>query len=454
MKNIFKVWAIAIMFPTIVVAQSAATSLDEEVNAELDKMYKAQSSAPAAAKAPVEAKPMEVKVAPVMAPAPAAPVNAPTIQIITAPTPVAAPIVSPAVNEGVVSKQPTTVIEASPLVESKADKIRKTRQDAEVATEAGIVEKLEQSRLEDEKKRAEVLFGDKFNALMNQNTAAPVSAPVAAPAPVAPVQAQPVPVVPVVPVEEKIVNTNPMVEEKSVKAEEKIDEAQKAEMDREMVRGEINSAIAELKKTVEPEKPKNKSYVSALIGATDYPDANNVKPQYSLGFAIGKEMNERFVLEGAFQYSNFQVEQKFLNGTYYSGSCYYDTQGNCYPRITEMNQYTTSAVLKYQLFSGMIKPEVGGLFSYTYRTFTDKQFALSSGTVSSQALDMGVVGGIGITLSDSMTVGVDAKYSWNLTNKVDGTALQKSSIYQGYSTDKAIEDLSYWSTNLTLKATF
>ena len=69
-------------------------------------------------------------------------------------------------------KQPTTVIEASPLTESKAETIRKARQDAELATEQTIVEKLEMSRMEDEKRRAEVLFGDKFNSL---NAAAQIS---------------------------------------------------------------------------------------------------------------------------------------------------------------------------------------------------------------------------------------------------------------------------------------
>jgi hypothetical protein len=442
-KNILSLTTLAFLLPMIAFAQAPAPSLDEEVNSEIDKMV--EKSAPE--------KKSEVKVIrPQM-------MAAPTIQIITAPMqPMPAPQAPAAVTAQPVevpniSKQPTTVVESTPLVESKADQLRKSRQEAEVATETGIVEKLEQSRLEDEKKRAEVLFGDKFNNLMKQGTqptAEAVSAPVAPV--VAPIAAPVVPVVAVEPVaapkvEETVVKSGPSAEELALAAEKK------AELDREMVRGEINTAIAELKK-VEEEKPVRKSYAALLVGATDYPDAENVKPQYSLGVAIGKQMNDRFVLEGSFQYSNFQVEQRFLTGTYFSGSCYYDFAGNCYPRITEMNQYTTSAVLKYQLFSGMIKPEIGGLFSYTYRSFSDKQFAISSGTVSSQALDMGVVGGIGIELSENTTVGIDAKYSWNLTNKVDGTALQKSSIYQGYSTDKAIEDLSYWSTNLSLKATF
>src|SRR5438045_3203689 len=46
----------------------------------------------------------------------------------------------------VVVSQPTTYVEATPLEESRADRLRKARQDTEVQTEQKIVEKLEQSR--------------------------------------------------------------------------------------------------------------------------------------------------------------------------------------------------------------------------------------------------------------------------------------------------------------------
>ena len=72
-----------------------------------------------------------------------------------------------------VQTQPTTFIEASPLSDSKADYIRKNRQDEEMKTETRIVEKLEQSRMEDEKRRAAALFGDKFDSMQNQSPAQP-----------------------------------------------------------------------------------------------------------------------------------------------------------------------------------------------------------------------------------------------------------------------------------------
>jgi hypothetical protein len=434
MKTALKAWALIALMPVAVLAQE---SLDDEVNAELDRMYQAQ---PAQAAKPAPRQIQQRQVAPVQSnqgvqvTVQAAPIAVP-IQS-TSPQAVAVPQTSPA-NPAQAIKQPTTVIEASPLVESKAEKLRKTRQDAELSTEQGIVEKLEQSRLEDEKRRGEVLFGDKFNTLMSQGAAAQ-----AAPAPVAPVATPapaPAPVVPVV-VPEQVVAAPiepPPVEK---------------ELDRDAIRGEVSLALAEMKKT--EEKPKSSTYMSLMLGAGDYPDAQNVKPQYSLGVGIGRELKERMFLEGSFQYSNYQVEQRLLNGSYYSGSCVYDYQGNCYPRITEMNQYSTSGLIKYQILDGMFRPEVGSLVSFTYRTFTDKQFAMSDATVTSQALDFGIMGGFSIVLTDSFSVGLDMRYMWNMTNKVDGTALQKSAIYQGYSQDTPIEQLSYWNSSVVARATF
>src|SRR5690606_2509930 len=69
---------------------------------------------------------------------------------------------------GRVQTQPTTVIQANPLTESRADKLRRQRQNLELETELKIVEQLESSRMEDEKQRAGVLFGNKFNELENR----------------------------------------------------------------------------------------------------------------------------------------------------------------------------------------------------------------------------------------------------------------------------------------------
>ncbi len=82
-------------------------------------------------------------------------------------------------NNQRLQEQPTTVVEASPLMESNAERMRKQRQGLEVNTEQRIVEKLEEARMEDERARAERLFGT------GCGTAKPAPAPAPAPAPVA-----------------------------------------------------------------------------------------------------------------------------------------------------------------------------------------------------------------------------------------------------------------------------
>ena len=57
-----------------------------------------------------------------------------------------------------IQQQPVTEVEASPLSESRAEMLRKARRQTEVQTEQKIVEKLEASRLADEKKRAKKLY--------------------------------------------------------------------------------------------------------------------------------------------------------------------------------------------------------------------------------------------------------------------------------------------------------
>ncbi|MEZ0392276.1 MAG: hypothetical protein ACAH59_08680 [Pseudobdellovibrionaceae bacterium] len=412
MKHTLILWALAAVVPVAVLAQQP--SLDEEVNAELDRMYQTTpSGSRRAQKAP--SVQVNVQAQPQVSAAQntyQASTQMPTqTQVQTAPV--------------VLQKQPTTYVEATPLVESGAEKLRKSRQDAELNTEQKIVEKLEQSRLEDEKNRAEVLFGDKFNSLANKNQ-----------------QPQPAPLMPVV-VPEQVVQPAPVVVQK-----------EEDKLDREAIRGEVTAALAELKTTQTPEeKPAKKSYFSVMAGSGEYPDARNVKGQYSLGVAFGKYFTDRVVGELSLNYSNYQVEQMPAPG---NGGCVANGYGGCeyYPRITDMNQYGTAGLVKYQMLAGSIRPEVGGLMSYTYRTFTDKQFGLSDATVSSQALDAGLMLGASLELSEDFALGLDYRYMWNMTNKVNGTTLQKSSIYQNQTKYTPIEEMNYYNFSVVGRATF
>lgn len=412
MKNALKYLVIAALVPTAVFAQN----LDEEVNAELDRMYGQQKSASSASQTGTQHATSANNVQVTVTATPSQTQSGSATQGQTAGQTVAQNQV-----QAQAQKQPTTVIEASPMAESGAEKLRKNRQDAELNTELTIVEKLEQSRLEDEKRRAEVLFGDKFNSLSNKEQPKAEPAKVEAQQAVVPVVVPEVVVAPVAPVENK-------------------------EDTKAMIKGEVSAALAEMKK--EEEKPKSSSYFGAMVGAGDYPDAVNVRGQYSLGVAYGKKFDDRLVVEGSFIYSNYQVEQR-------DGGCVIDGYGmqNCYPRITEMNQYSTGGLVKYQLLGGMLRPEIGALLSYTYRTFTDTQFGLSDAAVSSQAFDMGLMTGASLELSEQFSLGLDFRYMWNLTNKVDG-GFQKSYVQPYLKSDKPIERLNYYTLSVMGKATF
>lgn len=431
MKHSWKILAVMALMPVAVMAQ---TNLDAEVNAELEKMYKEQATATqvqaasansgvqtqaAQTAAPATASAVVVPSAPVaQASAPTAVAQPATVvqtQTVVAPA-TAAVSAAPAVAAApAAAVQPTTVIEASPLTESGAEKLRKARQEAELYTEQNIVQKLEQSRLEDEKKRADVLFGDKFNQLNAQQNAQATPAVVAAPVAVQQV------VAPVATPEAK------------------------QEVDREQIRSEVSAALADMKPK-EEEKPKGQNYIGVLGGGGSYPDAKNVRGQYAAGVALGRKFDQHLVLEGTFMYSNYQVDQSMNSG------CYMDFSGNCYPRITNMNQYAGQALVKYQLFSGTFHPEIGAVGAYTYRTFSDTQFSMSSSSASSNALDAGVMTGASMELTDKFSVGLDFRYMWNLTYKTSG--LQTSFQQSFMNSSSPIETMNYYTVNVVGRMAF
>lgn len=402
MKHI-NVLALLALMPVAVLA----ANFDDEVNAELDRMYKAtaaqSSSTSSGAANRQEESPAAVQV---------------NVNNTNTARATSEPRNEQAQNQVQAQKQPTTVIEASPLVESRADRIRKARQDVEVQTEQRIVEKLEMSRIEDERRRAEVLFGDKFNQINgingNNNT---VIQQQTAPQVVAPVVAQPVAPAPIiaVPKEEKTVEVLPVVETSTIAVE------------------------PPAKKTSE-----DKWQIGALLGVGEYPDVKNVKGSYALGVLLGRKFQDRMVVEGSFIYSNFQVEQVYGGG--------YDIYGQYYPRITEMDQYQGAATAKFQLGGASIRPVIGATMAYTYRSFTDTQFAMYNSDATSTAIDIGAVTGVDFELSESFTLGLDFRYMWNVSSRTSGT-FQRSTIY-GNSNQSPIEKLSYYTLGIVGKSSF
>jgi hypothetical protein len=373
-----------------------AQSFDDDLNRELDQMYEAQRQ-PVKIQSPSAASQVQVNV------------QSNPAQVTSQSADVSARV----------QKQPTTFIEASPLVESRAEKLRKARQDAEVATEQGLVEKLEQTRIEDEKKRADRLFGNKFEQPQEAAVAVQVPAPASPPS---------APVVIALPV---------------VKEEPKEEPKKEERIDREALKNDIAEAVATLKPV--KESSAKVMYFGAMFGMADYPNAINVRGQYSLGVTVGQNSDSGLAIEGAFIYSNFQVEQR--EGGIDPITLEY------FPRITDMNQYQGSVGAKYRFFDGTLKPSLGGLMAYTYRAFTDSQFALSDETTSSQSIDFGLTAGLDLEVSKNFTIGLDFRYMYNLSSRVN-KGFQQSYQRVYLRNDTPIEKINYYNLGLVGKATF
>lgn len=390
MKKYFYILAALSIVPNLSLAQ--AGNFDAEVDQELDQMYKNKQGGAA-----------------VVTPAPTsgavggtAAQGSQPIYILNQATPTSTANAQTQTQQ--VQKQPVAVIESTPLVESRAEAMRKSRQDAEINTEQKIVEKLEASRLEDERKRAEALFGNRFESQQQ----APVVQPVA-------------PVVVQAPQD----NTRDIVREE-------LQNAMKAEMDAETL-------------------PVETRYFSGMVGIGEYPDVKNVQGNYSFGAALGTKF-DYLILEGSFTYSNYSVEQmNCCNNVYY-------------PKMVDTTQYQGAVAAKYQLMSGMVRPVVGGLVAYSYRKYDlsynqvtpyaqQQYYNGYNGTSSnSHAIDLGVSAGVDLELSKKFTLGFEYKYMFNLSSRVDNQSIMSIAGPQYYGTP--LEKLSYYTLALAAKVNF
>lgn len=366
-----------LMFAEMAKAQSsAANELNAEVDSEIEQMYQQQNTSNKNA--------------------PTADANAATGAVVTQ------TVVVPQQSLPAVQKQPETTVEGSPLSNSRADSIRRGRQEEELRTESKIVEKLEQSRLEDEKKRASILFGDKFDTLQNQQQAQPVQQ-------VAPVQAPSSQVQPI------IINQNET-------------------LTRDAVREEVRAALTEDDKAIMPSLEQKYFTANAAIG--QYPDIESIQGNYALGAGFGTRF-DYFLVEGSFLYSNYTLNAKYVDG--------FNTRSANF----DMNQYQGLISTKYQLIGGFVRPVVGGLIAYSYREYVANNNTAygAAGTEfgTSHAIDLGLIAGVDLEFSDKMSAGFDMKYMFNMSNKISGQTAAGST---------PVEQLQYFTTGLFARVNF
>jgi hypothetical protein len=397
MKKYFYILAALSIVPNLSLAQ--AGNFDAEVDQELDQMYANKQAGSVAGTATQGSQP---------------------IYILNQATPSA----TAQTQTTQVQKQPVALIESTPLVESKAEQMRKSRQDAEVQTEQKIVEKLEASRLDDEKRRADVLFGNKFEQLQGASTE--IKAENSNVSVTTQQQAVQAPVLVQAPVVEQAPLVTPVEPKENL---------------RDVIREELqNSMKVEVPVEVAPTEIK---YFAATAGIGDYPDVRNVRGNYAFGAAFGTKY-EQLLVEGSFLLSNYTVEKIDCN-----------CPNPYYPTLVDTNQYQAAVAAKYQLMSGLVRPVVGGLVAYSYRKY-DWTSAVNAfpynnyGTSSdSHAVDLGVTAGVDLELNKKFALGFEYRYMFNLSSRVDN-----QSIVTGPQYGTPIEKLSYYTMALSAKVNF
>ncbi len=394
-------------------------AVDSEVDAEIDQMYSSRAAPSSTSTGTI---------------APQGSGQGQPIYILNQATPTANAQASnqALAQQSQVQKQPTTYIEASPLKKSRADQIREARQQVEADTESKIVEKLEVSRMEDEKRRADVLFGEKFNQIgqtQPQQQQQQEQSVVITPAPVAPVAVAPIAIIapaPIAPVQTAAVSQ---------------------EDSRDVVREEVRTALDAEKKAVVA--PTTQKYFSALAGIGEYPDVQNVRGNYILGASFGTKFEDAYAVEGSFIYSNYTVA-KVDGASYYYGNQYA-------PTLVDVQQYGFAVAMKYYLLNGMVRPILGGAAQYSYRTFAWSAenyggYSQQGGSdANSQAIDLGIVTGADFEFSPRFTLGADFRYMFNMSSRVsqgNGGFLDS----QAYGTP--IEKLQYWNMSLAARVSF
>lgn len=323
-----------------------------------------------------------------------------------------------------VSNQPVVTVQDSPLMESKTDSVRRQRQDIEAQTELKIVEKLENDRMRAEQERAQKLMSTLEGT---------VSSATAAAAAVEPKKeekkedsssdskAPTIVVVPVIQQQQPAPTPVPVVEQPVAAAP-----VSTAQVEQVEAKNESN---------------KQKGFVSAIAGAGDYPNARNIRGTYAMGVAGGVIFPSHIVLEGTLLFSSFDIER--LDQPYYYGI----------PEITKMNQMNIIGGVKYQFTDSTVRPNIGGLLSYTRRSYVASQnsYYSSQTETTSNAFDVGISTGVDVMLSESFTLGLDLKYFMNMTYRIQNQA-QQSFVYQNWT--KLPEDTNYYTLGLMGRFTF
>jgi opacity protein-like surface antigen len=239
----------------------------------------------------------------------------------------------------------------------RANEIRNNRKNMEVGTEQKMIEKIEWSRIEDEKERADRLFGNRL-------------------------------------------------EKKNSHKEEAYEDDFKEEKTVVVVEKPVYVAQAPVKQQeVVTQKDEDttswwgrETYLSPMFGTADYKGADNVRGDMALGVMLGSRLDSNVAIEGSFLYSTYEMDDyaKNINN----------------PGLKDVNQYNLTMGIKYNFDLGRVSPHVGALLGYTYRSYDEKKYANSS--ADSNAFDAGLSAGVDVKVAKNFSIGAEYRFMRNI----------------------------------------
>jgi hypothetical protein len=164
------------------------------------------------------------------------------------------------------------------------------------------------------------------------------------------------------------------------------------------------------------------------------------------GILLGVEFPENFILEGSVIFSQYDINNvPACSQTDYAGNCI----GVIIPINQRMTQTNVGLGAKYAFLKGRVRPMVGGLLSYTKRSFENRNTTSYTNGYNytgarqsypdSWGIDGGVSLGVDVSLSPKFAIGADFKYLTNLTYDREDNPQTRS-----YGNSQPVEELSYY----------
>lgn len=249
----------------------------------------------------------------------------------------------------------------------RANDIRRSRKDMEIGTEQKMIEKIEYSRMEDERDRANRLFGNRLDKNYNNDYKQEKPQVIVVEKPVE--YAKPAPAPAPAPVYEK---------------------------------NEVS--------TTEPSQWwGQEAYIAPMVGSINYSSADNVRPDSAFGVAVGSRFDSNVSVEASFLYSNLEMDD-------YNIATYSQNMFQVLPGLKDVTQYGFGAGVKYNFDIGRVSPFIGALAVYNYREYEEMRAQSYTNSVTdSTAFDAGLNVGVDVKIAKNLSLGAEYRWMKNLT---------------------------------------